>query len=115
MSGASSILSGPMKLWLYPTIGLAIVGAPVLAAGWSSVFTNGLGMGLGIAVEDAPNIGTSFQEGQAVGATESGGEPEARKADPKARTTPYIGPDGKIVVPEDPAPLSERLAEPKDK
>lgn len=72
MSGASSILSGPLKLWLYPTIGLAIVGAPVLAAGWSGVFTNGLGMGLGIAVEDAPNIGTSFQEGQQIGADTTG-------------------------------------------
>lgn len=90
MSGASSILSGPLKLWLYPTIGLAIVGAPVLAAGWSGVFTTGLGTGLGIAVEDAPNIGTSFQEGQRIGGsgdnTLSGAG--VAPADPAAPATP---------------------------
>lgn len=87
MSGGGSLgrklIEGPTKLWLYPTIGLCIVGSVQLAASWSEVFTQGVGAGVGIAVEDAPNLGSAFKEGQqAAGGSGGGGGGSPQVAQP---------------------------------
>lgn len=78
MAVGSGIVTGVGKVWLYPTIALAVVGAPALAAGWSQVFSSGLATGAGVVVSDVGNLAPAFQEGQRIGggtATEPAPEP----------------------------------------
>lgn len=63
MGSVSGFVSGPAKFWIYPVVGLSIIGAPTLAAGWSNAVTTGAGQAARIVVDDAPKLVEGFGEG----------------------------------------------------
>lgn len=83
MASASGAVAGVGKLWIYPTLGLVLVGAPVLAASWSDTFANGVGTTGGIVVSDGPDLVKSFQDNlDATATTGSGSESESESERP---------------------------------
>lgn len=69
MSAGSGVVTGAAKLWVYPTMVLAVI-APPLAVAWSNTFTEGAGTGTGIVVEDAPELVEHFRNGQRIAGAE---------------------------------------------
>lgn len=66
------LVRGPIVFWVGGTFLLALVSRP-LAADFSELVSSAYGATLGIISSDGPNIGDSFDEGQAA----AGGAPAA--------------------------------------